>query len=98
MLEFTLPTLLVAATVGVVTALVAERSPYAFLIGGYAAVALFVVAISFLVLASDLPSGIGGWLGFIIFMGSWSPIVFFVASGMGFAISSVVRKPSHPKE
>jgi hypothetical protein len=95
MLEFTVPVLLGACLIGVVVGLIISESPIAFLISGYAAVAVFVATILFLELGFSSHWETSDWLFFIVFLGVWSIIVFFVASVVGFATSSLIWRRSH---
>ena len=94
MLEFTVPVLIGASLIGVITGLLVRESPTAFLFSGYAAVTVFVVIMLILEIASgSVPDAIA-WLWIAVFLGVWSILVFVVASGVGFATSSLIWRRS----
>ncbi len=98
MLEFTVPVLLGACVIGVLIGLLVRESSFAFLISGYAAVAIFIAIILFLELELRSLSETSDWFWFIIFVVAWSPIVFFLACAVGFATSSLIWRRSRRRE
>ena len=98
MLEFTVPVLIGACLVGVITGLLVKESPTAFLFSGYAAVTVFVAITLVLEIASgSVPDAIA-WLWLAVFLGTWSILVFVVASAVGFGTSSLVYRLSHRRQ
>ena len=88
MAEFAIPVIVSSVVIGFVIGRLIRDPSIAFVISGYAGMTVFVCMTLLLALRDRPLSDAGDWIWFVVFLGAWSVVAFFVGSTCAFATSA----------